>query len=267
MKAIYTLILVLMAGTAYGQSNLPACPALDNSEVGIKRTKNWNNCFGTYAHGDGFVYGGAFKNGFPNGQGISTWADGNRYVGEYKDGKSHGQGTYTLANGVKHVGEYKDGKRNGQGTHTFANGDKYYGEYKDDKYNGQGTFIFINGNKYVGEWKDDKFNGQGTFFRADGRIGLGEWANGVPNGRFIEYRADKTIERSGIFSDGKLITSQYVDPSSFTRIPLGNAIKDTSDNLKSAKSITFDVAKLKCEELGFKPETEGFGKCVLQLTK
>ena len=154
MKVIYTLILVLLAGTTYGESNLPACPALDNSQTGMKRTQSWNNCVGRYAHGDGFVYQGEYKNGVPNGYGASTFA-----------------------NGEKYVGEFKDGKRNGQGTFTFANGDRY-----------------------VGEWKDDKYNGQGTF----------------------------------IFKDGKLVTSQYIDPNSFTRIARNNSAPAVSDSQRQA---------------------------------
>jgi hypothetical protein len=213
MKAIYTLIFVLMTGTAYGQSNLPACQG--------SGTYSWINCFGNY-----------------------TWTNGNKYVGEWKDGQINGQGTFTFANGDKYVGEWKDGQINGQGTFTFANGDKYVGEHKDGMRNGQGTITF-----------------------ADGMVLLGEFVANKANGRLIVFSANGSIKNSGIYKDNVLVTSQYIDPNSFTRIPLGNAIKDTSDNLKSANSITFDVAKLKCEELGFKPETEGFGKCVLQLTK
>lgn len=33
------------------------------------------------------------------------------------------------------------------------------------------------------------------------------------------------------------------------------------------KGISIDLAKSKCSELGFSQETEGFGKCVLQLSK
>ena len=180
MKAFYTLILVLLAGTAYGQNNLPACQGSD--------VRKWSNCFGSW----------------------------------------------TASNGDKYVGEYKDGKRHGQGTYTFANGDKYVGEYKDDKYSGQGTYTFANGDKYVGEFKDDKRNGQGTFFRADGRVGLGDWVEDKPSGRFIEYRADKTIERSGIFKDGNLVTSQYIDPNSFTRIARNNTAPEVSDSQRQA---------------------------------
>ena len=236
MKSICTLILVLMAGTAYGQNNLPACQGIDS----IK----WNNC-----------------------SGIQTFATGEKIMGEFHFGKLNGYGTRIWANGEKYVGVFSDGKLNGHGSYTHPNGDKYVGEFKDGLRDGQGTYTFSNGDQYVGEYKDHKYNGQGTFFRADGRIGLGEWAKGNPNGRFIEYRADKTLERSGIYKDDKLVTSQYIDPNSFTRIALGDASKNISDNRQSDNSITLDVAKIKCEELGFKPETEGFGKCVLQLTK
>jgi len=63
-------------GSAYAQSNLPACQGSD--------TAKWSNCFGSV-----------------------TYPSGDKYVGEYKDGKNNGQGTYTYANGDKHVGEFK----------------------------------------------------------------------------------------------------------------------------------------------------------------
>ena len=242
MKLIRFTLLSLafvLSGTAFGQSNLPGCTGSD--------TTKWSNCFGSWTASNGDKYFGEFKNGTFNGlgtylffeenqllrgekyvgefkdgkfngQGTSTLANGDKYVGEFKDGKRNGQGTTTFRNGEKYFGEYKDGKRSGQGTNTFPSGDEYVGEFKDGKPNGQGTITFVDGNKYVGEHKDGKYNGQGTFFRADGRIGLGEWIDGRPHGQFIEYRADKTIERSGIFEGGKLVTSQYIDPNSFTRI-------------------------------------------------
>jgi hypothetical protein len=169
---------------------------------------------------------------------------GDKYVGEYKDDKRSGQGTYFyLANnqfkGDKYVGEYKDNKKNGQGTYTSPNGDKYVGEYKDDKRHGQGTYFFLannqfKGDKYVGEYKDDKSHGQGTYTFADGRIHEGEWVENKPSGRFIEYRADKTVERSGIYKDGTLVTSQYIDPNSFTRIARNNTAPAVSDSQRLA---------------------------------
>ena len=127
-------------------------------------------------------------------------------------------GSWTAPNGNRYIGEWKDGKYNGQGIFTFTNADKYVGEFKDSKSNGQGTYTFASGHKYVGEFKDEKFNGQGTFFRADGRIVLADWVEDKLSGRYIEYRADKTVLKSGIYKDGDLVTSQYIDPNSFTRI-------------------------------------------------
>jgi hypothetical protein len=86
MKAFYTLILVLMAGAAYGQSNLPACPNNKNT--------SWTNCQGSYtSNGDHYV--GEFKDNKKNGNGKFTWANVECYVGAWKDNKFHGQGTYT----------------------------------------------------------------------------------------------------------------------------------------------------------------------------
>ena len=189
--ALVSLAFVL-SGTAFGQSNLPACTGSDRAK--------WNNCFGSYTTPKGDKFAGEFKDGYANGQGTYFYIAENQFKGD------------------KYAGEHKDGKPNGQGTYTFANGERYVGEFKDGKPNGQGTHTFVSGERYVGEYKDGKWNGQGTYFRADGRIGSGEWIDNKPNGRFIEYRADKTVERSGIYKDGTLVTSQYVDPNSFTRI-------------------------------------------------
>jgi hypothetical protein len=41
----------------------------------------------------------------------------------------------------------------------------------------------------------------------------------------------------------------------------------TKAQANESERLSLDVSKQKCEELGFKPATEAFGKCVLQLTK
>jgi hypothetical protein len=164
---------VLMVGSAYAQSKLPACPS----------SGYFHNCFGTHTLASGSKYVGEYKDGKPDGQGTATLANGNKYVGEFKDNNFNGQGTFTFANGNKYVGEFKDGKRNGQGTYTIANGERYVGEYRDDKPNGQGAYTFPNGNKYVGELKDGTYNGQGTFTFANGNKYVGEWKDGKRNGQ------------------------------------------------------------------------------------
>jgi len=100
---------LLLTGTAFGQSDMPACAGSDISA--------WDNCIGSW-----------------------TYAKGNKYVGEWKNGTMTGQGTYKFSDGRQYIGEYKDNKYNGQGTFTFPNGEKYVGQWKDDMINGRGIF-------------------------------------------------------------------------------------------------------------------------------
>ena len=153
MKTLYTLILVLLAGTAYGQSKLPACQGSD--------MLYWYTCFSTY---------------------------------------------------------------------FFRSNDQF------------------KGSKYVGEFNNGKFNGQGILFRADGRIELGEWKSDKPNGRFIEYRADGSIERSGIFVDGNLFTSQYIDPNSFTRIERNKTVPVVTDSNRRDAEAKLELERLRLSE-------------------
>jgi hypothetical protein len=49
--------------------------------------------------------------------------------------------------------------------------------------------------------------------------------------------------------------------------PIERVTTPNSGVVNPQNSISIDGAKNKCVELGFRQETEGFGKCVLQLTK
>ena len=162
-----------------------------------------------------------------NCTGTDTHASGNKYVGEFKDNKFNGQGAANFTDGAKYVGEFKDNKINGQGTFSWADGANYAGEFKDNKRNGQGTYTLANGTKHVGEFKDGMRNGHGTVYLANG-----------------------LILHQGIWESDKFISSD---------------IKPLSPQMPSV--IDFSDAKKKCSELGFKSGTEGFGKCVLQLSK
>ena len=168
----FLLLSLFWCGTAFAQSNLPACKGSDASR--------WSNCVGTFTHANGERYVGEFKDGKYNGQGTLTTANGDIYAGEWKDDRRNGQGTYTFVSGYKYVSEFKDDKANGQGTLTFANGDKYVGELKDYMRNGQGTLTTANGDIYVGEWKDDRRSGQGTRYASNGSIiNQGIWDFGI----------------------------------------------------------------------------------------
>ena len=238
MKAIYTLILVLLAGTSYGQTasnwiqdKTNGCKVYNENPISEESVQIIGNCVNEYLEGQGTVIWylkgkfnqrakGFYLKGKLNGYTEYTFADGNKYVGEYKDGKRNGQGTFTHSNGKKYVGEYKDGEPNGQGTYTHSNGDKYVGGFKDGKRNGQGTYTFANGDKYVGEFTDNKPNGQG-----------------------IKYSANGSIESSGIYKDNVLVTSQYVDPKSFIHIARQNSAPAVSDSLRHE----VDQAKVQLE--------------------
>ena len=224
----------------------------------------------TYSNGDKYV--GEFKDGVYNGQGIYTFENGDKYFGEYKDGKEHGQGTYTadgnkyfgewvdgafngrgtyaFANGNKYFGEFKDGMPNGQGTYINADGGKYVGEFKDGEYNGQGTFTFADGDKYVGEFKDGEFGGQGYYTYADGSVWLGEWAEGKANGQLIQYSADNSIQESGIYVNNTLVTSQYIDPNSFTRIARNTTSPEVSDSQLQAIEEREKQVELEAQRVG-----------------
>ncbi|MBU6340772.1 MAG: caspase family protein [Bacteroidetes bacterium] len=68
---------------------------------------------GTYVYKEGSAkYVGAFKNKFPHGKGICTYATGDRYVGEWAEGAFEGAGTLFLHDGTEvagywHAGEYQ----------------------------------------------------------------------------------------------------------------------------------------------------------------
>jgi hypothetical protein len=214
----------------------------------------WTNCFGE-AH-DGSKHVPGQPNDKKDGQGTYTYSDGSKYEGEWKNLKRDGQGTYTFSDGGKYVGEWKDGKQDGQGTNTEKNGNKYVGEWKGSNRNGRGAMTFQNGAKYVGEWKENYFNGQGTLYAADG-----------------------SIFKAGIWDKSVLVSADPAYSRPAPTAPLTSVQPQTSNTVqtKFAPSVTppataperFSLAasKVKCEELGFKPATERFGKCVLQLSK
>ena len=77
----------------------------------------------------------------------------------------------------------------------------------------------------------------------------------MPANRAISYSDAESIMRF-IFAGG---LNQSAQPSQAPTAPLGG--------VPQTGSISMDVAKQKCGELGFKLGTEGFGKCVLQLSK
>ena len=69
---------------------------------------------------------------------------------------------------------------------------------------------------------------------------------------------DSSKEWGGLSADSVIYSRICINKDLLVK----QAAKPLQTNTTSIES-----SKLKCEELGFKPATEGFGKCVLQLTK
>jgi len=166
----------------------------------------------------------------PTGCKAFTWREGKITIdweGSCKDGLVDGYGYVTLyKDGIIEYsaeGNYVQGSLNGQGIINTVMGDSFSGDFKDGKTNGYGTNNYANGSRYVGEYKDGKYNGQGTYTFTDGRVWMGEWADDKANGRLIQYSANGILEKSGIYKDNVLVTSKYIDPTSFTRLGKNNA--------------------------------------------
>jgi hypothetical protein len=162
------LAFILMAGSAYAQSNLPACEGRD--------VFRWTNCFGTLIQ-----------------------LGGMKYIGEFKDGKYNGQGTLYTSNGVATgQGIWANGKFIGPApvqqasvanqtvpVATIHNIEEILrsslpkcptrGTYD----NCFGTETYGSGNKFVGEFKDGSYHGKGVLFSAKGEIiKSGLWIDG-----------------------------------------------------------------------------------------
>lgn len=116
-----------------------------------------------------------------------------------------------------------------------------------------GTQISSDGTKYVGEFIDGKRDGQGVLTYPDGR----QYSGGFKNNMF---------EGLGTFtSEGKKFTGQFAnDTHAPNQIFLGESVVSSRGPQDSDALSEF---KDKCKNLGFKTGTEGFGKCVLQLSK
>ncbi len=269
MKTLVTLLLACCFGSAMAQSNLPLCQGNQTA---------WTDCFGRLTYPNGGKYVGEFKDDKKNGRGTNIYANGSKYVGEFKDNMRHGRGTETHPNGGKYVGEYKDDNKNGRGTDTYPNGDKnvgeykdgnitqgtyfhladnqfkgskYVGEWKDNSINGQGTYTYANGDKYVGEFKDNKYNGQGTFTYANGDKYVGELKDDKLNGQGIKYLANGNVDKSGIWKDGVLVQSKFIDVATFTRIPtLSNSASNLAQLRKTEEQATAHSNLPECN--GFK---------------
>jgi len=161
--------------------------------------KNGQGKFYYYSQGysQGLTYVGGWKNDKREGYGTLTWDDGFiNYQGEFKNGVPDGRGiTYDMGNKV-YDGEWKNGKKDGKGTfisRTEVGTTTYSGDWVNDKSEGQGTMTtkLSNGGSatFTGEFKNgDKFNGV-DYITTDSGI---KSSQNYKNGRAGKLNLDKT---------------------------------------------------------------------------
>jgi len=142
----FFLIIVLIGGNAYAQTQLPKCVLF-----------GFGNCIGTLRFSNGDIYTGEFNYGKPNGKGAFTYGNGDSYSGTVAEGQRHGSGTYSSAAGDKYVGQFSEGRFEGVGTYYFlannrSKGDVYAGEFGSNTFNGQGRYAHANGQVFVGSF-------------------------------------------------------------------------------------------------------------------
>ena len=123
---------------------------------------------------------------------------------------------------------------------------------------GDGKRIYPNG-----EIEEGVFNlgllTKGRYTKSNKEIIEGEFKNGLPEGQVVI-----------INSEGKKRIGFYTNGIENRSSPVTQVIGSESVGLNSNPSnltSSLEDAKKKCSDLGFKSGTEGFGKCVLQLSK
>jgi hypothetical protein len=115
----------------------------------------------------------------------------------------------------RYEGEFRNGKLNGFGTLNYTQGDRYVGHWREDQRDGFGSYTHPSGNKYTGQWKDGKPHGQGISILSNRGRYVGHHLNGQRQGEGVLYAADGSVEASGLWKDGQLISPYLLDTNHF----------------------------------------------------
>ena len=131
---------------------------------------------GHYENTLGTLYDGEFKDGLPDGMGMSTaglTAAAIRVAG--RRACASGRGTYNWANGASYEGDWVGDRRTGWGVYLGTKGDSYEGVFLDGAYHGRGTFNWAAGPRFEGEFKNGDPHGKGVLFVSSGDEVRGEF--------------------------------------------------------------------------------------------
>tara|TARA_R110002020_G_scaffold398733_4_gene608662 strand:- start:1194 stop:1916 length:723 start_codon:yes stop_codon:yes gene_type:complete len=198
------------------------------------KKNKYHNCYLIHFN-NGNLFEGIVKNGKANGKGRKSWAKGSKFEGEFLDGNLF-QGKYTFPNGDTVEGFFKNNRAEGLVKKIYKKDGRVFDGYqKDGLYDlsKQHQETYIDGSIYIGNFNaQGKRHGQGILTSNLGEKKIGNWWNGI----FLENKKS-------------------------------NEVKKNIEIKKESRENNLNNAKLECEEIGFKKETEAFGECVLDLTE
>lgn len=133
--------------------------------------------YGRYAHANGNVYEGEWKNSRAHGDGMATQADGAAFSGQWVEDTLHGEGMELWPSGARYEGQYVEGFRSGHGAFYWPSGSSYKGQFALNEVHGQGCYMWADGRRYQGEWRTNQMHGMGTCLWPDGRVYQGQYEN------------------------------------------------------------------------------------------
>ena len=192
MKLLLRLLLLVMIGSAYAQSNLPACNGSGPNGSGTLYISNWTNCFGTGISNIGEKYVGEWKNGRFNGKGVFYYADGSTRQGIWADGnlilsESFQQFSISQSGLPTPLQNYE--------TRTLNDGTIEQGIFKKNcpiwsawcvnVMQGNGKRVYPSGEIEEGYFDNGQLTGKGKVIKSTKEIIEGDFKNGLANGLVV----------------------------------------------------------------------------------
>jgi hypothetical protein len=270
---------VLIVGSAYAQSNLPACQG--------GNTATWSNCWGTFTFPGGDRVVSEYQNGMRNGQGIEyakngsvlrsgTWKN-DQLVSSYVLDKSrfpfdpqaltvatNNQSTnfsvvsaFSQSNLPDCQGSNSARWSNCLGTFTFPGGDRIVSEYQNGMRNGKGIeydktgSVLRSGTWKNGVWLDTKFvlsepvqqagetNSELARLRAEADEAKRKQAEAEALLRLAQQTTQPIKPLASVGTERRV--ALVIGNATYKVNPLKNPVNDSTDMARSLRSVGFDV--------------------------
>ena len=176
-------------------------------------------------------------------------------------------GTFTFTSGNKYVGEWRENAPRGNGVMYFSNGDIYSGKFGVQA---SGTYTFSDGRPSIeAYWSYDNTVRKKVLNSLIGEAIIGSLIKAIPPVTQIISGNSNDRVNSEIEAESK--KRQEFEQQEKARINSESEAQKANVVIKNVppenERLSLEASKKKCTDLGFKPATEGHGKCVLQLSK